>query len=228
MKTAKKIYIENIDLFDYLTSLESAISGKSATALIEEHVFNDILKTKHSKYYAQIMVSEGLKKALASVYEFVSDHIADSSSYRNTKELLIFTSRLYADCPPENVNVGTLQKLSILKYMEFLCARVDAWLERNNGEAKKVLESITEVNFCRMLSSQIREMRDLYETDFGMFMPADILSIVLKGWKLFCDLGVTYSLLVEVVLLIGEPEYSNIEKWEFIDILNKITKEWVK
>mgnify|MGYP000670032642 CR=1 FL=1 len=225
MKTAKKIYVENVELFDEMIKLECDATRKTLSFVIEENVINSVLKTKQSRHYAQIMVSEGLDKALASIYEFVSEHIAGNPSYGNIKEMVVFSKNLYGGYQSENV--GEIRQLSILNYINSLYTRVDSWVKGNMPNEGSDIRDIQKYNDYKSLAEWIKNIAGLYEGNFNLFNPVDIFSnIVLRGWELFHDWETTYSLLAEIQSLKEETVYPSEIKWEFIQILNEITEEW--
>lgn len=226
MKTAKKIYIENIELFDYLLNMESQVTGKSSTNLIEEHIFNDIIKTKDSMFYVKNMCQFGLNDTLESLFEYISAGINWKSRCSNTRELVEFTIKTCMHI--RNWEADDLLEHDILNWMDSLRKKVSYWLKDNKDLLNADYNNSHLYCHYKELYEWIDELIRIYSKDFHQFQPMLISNIILSGWEIFKDWTIPYRLLSATQHTLIGNRYSVDIVWEFIQILNKMTSEWDK
>lgn len=224
MKVAKKIYVENAEIFDGILELESAVTGKTLSFLIENHIIDGVLKTKSSKYYAELMLSHGLDKSLESLYDYIAIGNNWHSKYTNTKELVEFSRDICGSTRIQDVNY--MDKSCILSWIDSLYSKMDNWLEENPITDSSDYQTLQRYSDYNRLAGLISDLFAIYTNDFNLFVPANIFMIVLQGWEVFSDWTITYNLLAAIHSTMKGRSFPNEIKWEFIQILNKMTLEW--
>ena len=224
MKTAKKIYIENIEEFDYLLTLESQIKGKSVTSLIEEHIFNDLIKTKNARIYIEEFIHKDMNLALKKIFDDIAEgkDTINKTEY-NLKKLFDFTLKQADATPGRGSRRMTIENIfeSFLPLIVYL----ENWLKDNKSQEKESRSSqLIYKNYCILYE----QMVSLYEERGNLSLNKaehNIFDILFKGWKVFYKDNATYKLLSRLEATMQDYKLNNkiTLDWEFVELINEIT-----
>lgn len=224
MKASKRIYIEDIDFFDFLLDLETDATKKSIPNLVEGHVFNSILKTCYARRFAKNMQKRGLNYAFACIFDEIAAGLNWKSKHCNTRKVVEYAGGITLSLP--NWTADKRQREAILRYMEQLKSRVDLWLTQNKPNAQADFEVLQQYDDYAKLSEWIEDLWKMYKSNFDLFAPTNIFAVILDGWDLFLDWTITYRLLSAVESTMIGATYSKNICWTSLQLINKMTSEW--
>ena len=215
MKTPKKIYIEDIELFDYLLELEKEKTGKSITSLIEQHILNDLMQTKYARKYVPMLPSTSLGDILvimfADMYRF-KDILSRQSNiiqiYQYLKELSHF-----------NLQVELVDKKTFNFALSALVSDVEEYL-------KEIEEQVNSKGSSRIIKMPNKDLIDDIYTLYNEYENITTLEL----WEVLVALILTpiaaisnnpnlFAMLSSFKIKIEENSKL---KWAFIEMLNEL------
>ena len=215
MKTAKKIYIHQIEIFDYLIDLEKEITGDSGTNLIEKHIFNDILQTKYARKYVPMLPSTSLGDILvimfADMYRF-KDILSRQSNtiqiYQYLKELSHF-----------NLQVELVDKKTFNFALSALVSDVEEYLK----EIEEQINSKGSSRIIKMPNSDLIDdiytLYDEYENITTLELWEVLVSLILTPIAAISNNPNLFAMLASFKI---ELEENSKLKWAFIEMVNEL------
>ena len=216
MKVARKFYINKIELFDYLLALESEATNKSMSALVEEHVLNDLTKSKKAMIYIERLQEKGLHSALKMVF---SDLFNQTITIK--KDLLTILFDFAFDLAMKDNGSRTLAMEPEIVMLPFptLMNHLENILKNNVAYSPKNASYNFE-SYDAILDwmARVYDPNNIY---IGDVLLNEIYQIVYHGWNAFYNQKATYQLLanLESMLEFDHVERNSRDEWAFIQII---------
>lgn len=217
MKTAKKIYIKNIEKFDFLLELESNIKGESITSLIEEHIFNDILKTENSRIYVDEFLKHGMNKTLEKLFLNISEQ-NDPACKTSLKKLFEFALKEKDYSITRTYNYITINEIMDV-FLE-LSVRIKKFLDNFLLAHKDDLTSNLKYKNYKKI---YEDMLDFYENanrEDGTYIENNIWMFFARSWEVIWNGSEIYLILSKLESMMSDYNNDDLISWEFIEVLN--------
>lgn len=222
-KVAKKFYVENVELFDYLISMESEAKHTSMTKLIEQHIFNDLLKTENTKHYIEIVMHSSLHDGLSAVFaDIANEKYKIKPTPHNLEKIFLFA---YEHCSANfdcDFNYSYMDRF-MLPFRN-LIFYIEEWLEAN----KDLQESPSSKYIYESYDAIYRWMIDLNRNKNSYpiaHFARSVYTLIRDGWDVFYSEKATYELLsnIEAAKSTHDPYNNSPIEWEFLELMNEVT-----
>ncbi len=207
-------------LIERVISEESAISNRSASALIESHLLND-LRPSHedARIWIESMYLDdwSVGKVLNACFDFLSAGIDWKARYSNALPIVEFVSKL--TCLNDCKLSGKEDELyHFYSQFDSIIDKIEHCLNIEKNDFYKV-ELQSELN-------NAKELINRSKSDSKSFRFEEFLKTIIDNWRFLNNYTRTYRLLADICILKKNWVDNSQTRYELNQIIKKASNEW--
>lgn len=202
---------------------EIQIGQTMNTSLIEEHIFNDILKNDNAKKYIFEFKKNGINKSLEKIFLDINEE-NNTINFEPYSLKRLFDFALREATYSVSRSSSTILMEEIMQLFLRLIGKIEEWLELNRCEHENNMTSRLRFNNFRELYNEMLDFYQNRKIEDVLYIEKNIWNYLARSWDLIGSELITYKILSKLEQTMSDYNGTDLMDWEFIELVNDITK----